>query len=164
VNDEEWAFVIAYLTLCRLDAEQRDYDLRWVFNALHWLVRTGASWRMMPHDFPPWSVVYQQMQRWLRAGCFESMVNDLRVLLRAYAGRHAQPSAMARWCSTAARCSPHRNLEHAPVTTVRSGAREQGSCCNRYAWTVARVARDARERTRSRASGAIGAAGAADHG
>ena len=94
VSDEEWAFVVPYLTLCRLDAEQREYDLRWVFNALRWLVRTGASWRMMPHDFPPWPVVYQQMQRWLSAGCFEAMVHDLRVLLRAYAGRDVQPSAV----------------------------------------------------------------------
>ena len=120
VSDEEWAFVVPYLTLCRLDAEQRDYDLRWVFNALRWLVRTGAAWRMMPHDFPPWSAVYQQMQRWLAAGCFEAMVNDLRVLLRAYAGSNAQPSAMVLDSRT---LSPHRNLEHAPVTTVRSGAR-----------------------------------------
>ena len=95
VSDEEWSFVVPYLTLCRLDSEQRQHDLRAVFNALRWLVRTGASWRMMPHDFPPWPAVYQQMQRWLRAGCFESMVNDLRVLLRTYAGRNPQPTAMA---------------------------------------------------------------------
>ena len=25
ISDEEWAFVVPYLTLCRLDAEQRDY-------------------------------------------------------------------------------------------------------------------------------------------
>ena len=52
VSDEEWSFVAPYLTLCRLDSEQRQHDLRAVFNALRWLVRTGASWRMMPHDFP----------------------------------------------------------------------------------------------------------------
>ena len=34
VSDEEWSLVVAYLTLCRLDAAQRDYDLREVFNAL----------------------------------------------------------------------------------------------------------------------------------
>ena len=112
ISDEEWAFVVPYLTLCRLDAEQRDYDLRWVFNALRWLVRTGASWRMMPHDFPPWPVVYQQMQRWLRAGCFESMVNDLRVLVRAYAGRNAQPSAMVL---------DSRTLQSTPESGARAG-------------------------------------------
>ena len=82
VSDEEWSFVVPYLTLIRLDSEQRQHDLRAVFNALRWLVRSGAHWRMMPHEFPPWPAVYQQMRRWLDAGCFEAMVHDLRVLLR----------------------------------------------------------------------------------
>lgn len=94
VSDEEWSFVAPYLTLCREDSPQRDYPLRDTFNALRWLVRAGSPWRMMPHDFPPWYAVQQQTQRWLRAGCFEAMVNDLRALLRTYSGREAQPSAM----------------------------------------------------------------------
>ena len=57
VSDEEWSFVVPYLTLIRLDSEQREHDLRAVFNALRWLVRSGAHWRMMPHDFPPGSGV-----------------------------------------------------------------------------------------------------------
>ncbi len=46
VSDEEWSFVVPYLTLIRLDSEQREHDLRAVFNALRWLVRTAAHWRM----------------------------------------------------------------------------------------------------------------------
>jgi transposase len=94
VSDEEWSFVAPYLTLCKEDSEQRNYALRDVFNALRWLVRSGASWRMMPHEFPPWPTVYQQMRRWLRAGCFEAMVHDLRVLLREYTDRDGRPSAV----------------------------------------------------------------------
>lgn len=93
VPDEEWAFVAPYLTLLREDAPQRDHDLREVFNALRWLLRAGASWRMLPHDLPPWPAVYQQTQRWLHAGVFEEMVHDLRALLRLKEGRNAKPSA-----------------------------------------------------------------------
>lgn len=93
VSDDEWAFVVPYLTLMTADAPQRTYDLREVFNALRWLVKTGAPWRYLPHEFPPWAAVYQQTQRWLQAGCFEAMVEDLRLLLRLAVGRHAQPSA-----------------------------------------------------------------------
>jgi transposase len=35
------------------------------------MARAGAAWRMLPHDFPPWAAVYQQTQRWLKAGVFE---------------------------------------------------------------------------------------------
>ena len=94
VSEEEWSFVTPYLTLSRLDSPQRTHDLRAVFNAMRWLVRTGATWRMMPNDLPPWPAVFQQMQRWMRAGCFEALVHDLRVLLREQAGRAAQPTAM----------------------------------------------------------------------
>ena len=93
VSDEEWALVAPYLTLMSEDAPQREYSLRAVFNGLRWIVRSGAPWRMMPNDLPPWEVVYQQTQRWLRAGVFESLVHDLRELLRVAAGRNALPSA-----------------------------------------------------------------------
>ena len=93
VSDEEWAFVAPYLTLLPEDAGQRHYELREAYNGLRWLVRTGATWRMMPHDLPPWYIVYQQTQRWLAAGVFEAMVEDLRLLLRGVKGRKGQPSA-----------------------------------------------------------------------
>ena len=93
VTDDEWAFVAPYLTLLPEDAEQRQYELREVFTGVRWMVRTGATWRMMPHDLPPWWAVYQQTQRWLAAGCFEALVQDLRLLLRGVKGRKAQPSA-----------------------------------------------------------------------
>jgi transposase len=93
VSDDEWAFVAPYLTLMIEDAPQREYSLREVFNGLRWVVRAGASWRMMPHDLPPWHTVYQQTQRWLKAGVLEAIVHDLRVMLRLAAGREAEPSA-----------------------------------------------------------------------
>jgi transposase len=94
VSDEEWAFVAPYLALCREESEQRDYSLRSVFNGLRYIVLTGEQWRYMPNDLTPWTVVYQQMQRWIRAQCFETMVEDLRMLLREFSGRKAQPMAI----------------------------------------------------------------------
>jgi transposase len=94
VSDEEWAFVAPYLTLMTPDAPQRRHDLREVFNAVRWIVRAGAPWRLLPNDFPCWEVVYQQTQRWLAAGSFEAIVHDLRALLRVAQGRAPQPSAV----------------------------------------------------------------------
>src|SRR5690349_11397656 len=114
VSDDEWAFVVPYLTLMNENAPQRDYPLREVFNALRWLVRTGSPWRYLPNDLPPWRylpndlppwrylpndlppwpTVYQQTKRWIKAGCFESIVHDLRQLLRKAAGRAEQPTAV----------------------------------------------------------------------
>lgn len=87
VSDEEWAFVAPYLTLMIEDAPQHIHSLRGIFNGLRWIVRAGAPWRMMPNDLPPWEAVYQQTQRWLKAGVFEAIVHDLRMLLRLSRGR-----------------------------------------------------------------------------
>jgi transposase len=105
VSDEEWAFVAPYLALVREDALQRTHDLREVLNGLRWIVRTGSAWRYMPHDLPPWEAVYQQTRRWLRAGVFEAMVHDLRVLLRLSEGRAPEPTA-AILDSRTLRCTP----------------------------------------------------------
>jgi transposase len=48
---------------------------------------------MLPHDLQPRAAVYQQTQRWFRAGCFEAMSHDLRLLLRLAAVREATPTA-----------------------------------------------------------------------
>ena len=93
VSDEEWAFIAPYLALLPEDAVQRRHDLREVFNALRWLVRAGAPWRRLPHDFPPWPIVHHQTLRWVAAEVFKAMVHDLRVLLREVAGRTPRPSA-----------------------------------------------------------------------
>jgi transposase len=66
----------------------------------------------MPDDLPPWAAVYQQAERWLNAGCFEALVDDLRVLLRLAADRKAEPSAAVL---------DSRTLRSTPESGTRSG-------------------------------------------
>src|SRR5437763_13652076 len=69
VTDEEWEFVVPYLTLMTEDAPQREHDLREVFDAMRWIVRTGSPWRYMPNDFPPWQAVYNRANAGWRRAC-----------------------------------------------------------------------------------------------
>jgi transposase len=94
VSDEEWAFCAPYLTLMKEDAPQRKYSSRSIFNAIRYMVRAGCPWRLIPNDLPPWQSVHQQSLRWIKAGCFETMAHDLRVLLRLISGRQSQPTAV----------------------------------------------------------------------
>ena len=112
VTDDEWAFVAPYLTLMTVEAPQRKYSLREVFNGLRWIIRAGAPWRFMPSDLPPWEMVYQQSQRWIRAGVFEQMVHDLRALLRLAKGRQEQPTAAI---------FDSRTLQSSPESGQRAG-------------------------------------------
>jgi transposase len=94
------------------DAPQREHSLRELFNGLRWLVRAGAAWRMMPHDLPPWYPVYQQSQRWLKAGVFDTIVQALRVVLRVAQGRKPEPSAAI---------FDSRTLQSTPESGTRAG-------------------------------------------
>ena len=93
VSDAEWEFLVPYLTLMREDALQRAHDMREVFNANRYVVKTSCQWRMMPHDFPDWTVVYQPARRWMQAGVFEEMAHDLRVILRHVLERNSKRCA-----------------------------------------------------------------------
>lgn len=112
VSDDEWAFVAPYLTLMTEDAPQRDHSLRDVFDGLRYLARTGAQWRMLPNDLPPWYTVYQQTQRWIKAGVFETLVHDVRSLLREIAERAPQPTAAI---------FDARTLQSTPESGARAG-------------------------------------------
>lgn len=112
VNDEEWAFVAPYLALMPESSAHRVHSLREVFNALRYIARGGLLWRQMPHDLPPWQVVYQQTRRWIEAGVFEALVHDLRELIRIADKRKAQPSAMIL---------DSRTLQSTPESGARAG-------------------------------------------
>ena len=112
VSDEEWEFVVPYLTLMREDAPQREHPLRELFNALRWFVRAGCPWRMLPNDLPPWTAVEQQAKRWMRAGCFEAMAHDLRMVIRVLQKRAEQPSAVVL---------DGRTLQSSPESGARAG-------------------------------------------
>lgn len=112
VSDEEWAFCVPYLTLMKEEAPQREYPLREILNGLRWFVRAGCPWRMMPNDLPPWSAVYQQTQRWIKARSFEAMAHDLRAILRLLTNRNEEPSAVIL---------DSRTLQSTPESGARGG-------------------------------------------
>lgn len=80
--------------------------------ALRWLVKTGAQWEYLPHDFPPPHLVREQARRWMQRGVFEDLVHDLRMMLRGLGGRNEQPSAAVY---------DGRTLQSSPESGKRAG-------------------------------------------
>src|ERR1700692_1958095 len=132
VSDDEWSLAVPYLTLMREDADQREHPLRELFNGLRYVIRYGITWRAMPNDLPPWAAVYQQTQRWMAAGCLETLAHDLRAVLRLAAGREAEPSAAI--FSRTLRSTPESGTRRA--MTVPSASVARSSIWQSLRWAI----------------------------
>ena len=71
----------------------RRYSVREIVNAVFYLSRGGCSWRMLPHDFPPWKTVSYYFYTWRDAGLWENVHNILRQSIRVFDDRKKTPSA-----------------------------------------------------------------------
>ena len=70
-----------------------NYPKREILNGIFYILRGGCAWRLLPHDFPPWQIVYQYFWRWQQDGTWQVMHDQLRCNVRVAAGKHRQPSA-----------------------------------------------------------------------
>jgi transposase len=94
VSDEEWEFVAPYLSLLSQTAAQRRHELREGFNAVRSIVRTGAPWRWLPTNLPPWEAVYQQTRRLIaahREGDLSQPVTQAIRVLGLWGGNAREP-------------------------------------------------------------------------
>ena len=66
---------------------------REIVNAIRYVLRTGCSWRMLPHDLPPWRIVFHYFRTWRRDGTWQRVHGVLHAELRQAQGRQASPSA-----------------------------------------------------------------------
>lgn len=93
LTDEQWQLIEALLPKVKPGGRLRSTNIRDVVNGILYLVRTGCSWRMLPHDFPPWPTVHDYYWRFRRDGTWEKIHSHLRERVRADAGRQVGPSA-----------------------------------------------------------------------
>ena len=70
----------------------RKYELRWVVDAMLYVVKTGCQWQQLPTDFPPWKSVHEQFRAWRASGVWERVGKALREQGRKAQGRNATPS------------------------------------------------------------------------
>ena len=93
VSDEEWNMLAPLIPKALPGGHPRTTDMREVINAILYLDRTGAQWRALPHDFPPWSTVWSYFRTWRNDGTWQRMHTALHEAVRVSQGREPTPSA-----------------------------------------------------------------------
>lgn len=94
LNDAEWAILEPRLPQASKMGRPRKHPMREMMNALFYVMRAGCSWRMLPHDLPPWQTVYRRMSTWSEAGIWEDIHGTLRDFVRIGMGREPHPTAV----------------------------------------------------------------------
>lgn len=93
LSDDEWQIIEPLIPPAKFGGRPRKQNMRRIINATFYLLRAGCSWRMLPHDFPPWQTAYYYFAKWRKEGILKRMNDMLRAKLRVATGREEQPSA-----------------------------------------------------------------------
>jgi transposase len=102
VTEAEWALLSPLLPGPSKLGRPPRYDRRLVLNAIFYVVRSGCAWRLLPHDFPHWRLVYYYFAAWRDSGLWEQLNAQLRTQVRERSGKK-KPRAL--------RSSTHRVLK-----------------------------------------------------
>lgn len=108
LNDSQWTVIVEVLN----DNRKQKHDLREIFDALFYLLKTGGQWRMLPLNFPKWELVYYYFSKWKKEGGIELLNEIIRGIVRKKANKNQEPSVGI--------------IDSQSVKTTRSGATERG--------------------------------------
>lgn len=89
ISDNQWQVIKKTLNF---SSRKRKHDLRVIWNAIFYLVKTGCQWRMLPNDFPKWELVYYYYSKWANALDLDLLLSKLREKVRLERGQNKEPS------------------------------------------------------------------------
>ena len=93
LTDAQWKLLEPLIPAVKEGGRNATYSRREIVDAILYLTRTGCAWRYLPHDMPPWSLVYNYFWHWRREGVWCKINDQLRGDLREKLGRNREPSA-----------------------------------------------------------------------
>ena len=93
LTDAQWRVLEPLVPPAKEGGRRRTTDMRALLNAIFYHLRAGGTWRMLPHDLPPWGTVHYYYRRWRLDGTWQRLHDALGAAVRQAAGREPTPSA-----------------------------------------------------------------------
>ena len=93
LSDAQWRILEPFIPSAKAGGRPEPYPKREILNGIFYVVRGGIAWRMLPHEFPPYGIVYHYFRKWRLDGTWSHVNDVLRGDLRVLEGRNRQPSA-----------------------------------------------------------------------
>jgi len=92
LTDAEWEALSPLLGPQSNRGRPRTHSHRVMADAVFYLVRSGCSWRMLPHDYPSYKAVFAQFARWRDSGVLDTSLDALNMLWRTRIERAPTPT------------------------------------------------------------------------
>jgi transposase len=73
LTDEHWQKILPVLKTCPQVRPGAGRDCRRFLEAVLWVTRSGAQWRLLPKQHGNWNTVYKRFARWSDLGIFEKL-------------------------------------------------------------------------------------------
>jgi putative transposase len=93
LTDPQWWLIEPMMPRPKPGGRPREVEMREVLNGLLYLVRSGCSWRLIPHDLPKWNTLRHYYDQFRDEGTWEQIHDALRAQVRIAAGKAPTPSA-----------------------------------------------------------------------
>jgi transposase len=73
LTDNQWQRILPYLRSCPNVYVGQENECRLFVEAVLWIARSGAQWRLLPKEYGDWNTVYKRFARWSSQGVFEQL-------------------------------------------------------------------------------------------
>ena len=93
LTDAQWQLLEPLVPAAKAGGRPARYERREIVNALFYVIKNGCTWRNLPHDLPPWSLVHYYFWHWKQDGTWQTLHDQLRQQMRVKLGRDPQPTA-----------------------------------------------------------------------
>lgn len=75
LTDEQWIKIRAFLrTDPHVYLGRNEHECRRFVDAVLWIDRSGAQWRLLPAEYGHWNTVYKRFARWCDQGVWARML------------------------------------------------------------------------------------------
>jgi putative transposase len=97
LTDAEWKIWLPFFPEEEPDEKtagaHHQYTRREVVNGILYVKSNGCKWRDLPHDLPPWGIVYHYFLLWSENGMWKKVNDSLRGKLRKKFRKKEKPTA-----------------------------------------------------------------------
>jgi transposase len=93
LTEEQFNEIAHFFEARNPGGKPRQYSRLSIVNGILYIAKTGAQWRFLPREYPPWKTVWHYFTLWTRDGTWGQAMDYLRGKVRIQQDRTLLPTA-----------------------------------------------------------------------